>query len=153
MIVDGVPKFASSTCVISSDDISLFVDDEQTVTAHFEDGSPYSLKVNTEPDQFTLAGGEFASFTTPIAKVNMAPPVVPPPILSKSNKNDRMDGDTSPSYHYNLQRNPLPSRQQYAFPGLKRKQENDSRDSWDDPHFLENLKLSQEKAKGKVKNF
>ena len=76
LIVDGVPKFASSTCVISSDYISLFVNDEQTVTAHFEDGSPYSWKVNPVAGQFTLACGEFASSMTPVAKVSVAPPTV-----------------------------------------------------------------------------
>ncbi|KIK50057.1 hypothetical protein GYMLUDRAFT_65433 [Collybiopsis luxurians FD-317 M1] len=83
----------------------------------------------------------------------MAPPPVPPPIPAKMDYNEQMDVDASPSDHYYLQKNPFSSRLRNALSGLKRKREEESRDSWDDPNFLESLKKSQRDSETRIKDF
>ena len=113
-----------------------------------DDAQIYYLARKYNEDELKLLNG-MRTQSAPSSKINIAPPPVPPPIPAKMDYNEQMDVDASPSDHYNLQKNPFSSRLRNALSGLKRKREEESRDSWDDPNFLE----SQRDSETRIKDF
>ncbi|KAF9062282.1 hypothetical protein BDP27DRAFT_1483403 [Rhodocollybia butyracea] len=114
--------------VLTSEDLILFPQGMQPITAHHPDGFDYIWLKGTTDDVFSMTGAQAGLSTTPATQITHGPPKYPPNIQPKSHTEDV---NYSPLPHYNLRRNPQPSaRQQSLTAGIK------CCDSWDALDFV-----------------
>ncbi|KIK50278.1 hypothetical protein GYMLUDRAFT_253125 [Collybiopsis luxurians FD-317 M1] len=141
----GLKGITSSRHEISLENIPLFSDGTQAITAHYKNGSPYMWNSHSQIDYFTLAGGEPFPMSTPLAKVVHLPPTTPPGPPVK-NKNVHLDPDSSPTHGYSLRQNPSSTtRYEKVHTLRKRSHEEDSEDDWEKPGYVKKLKHEQRK--------